>query len=293
MRRDPIGAEQFATDFAIPRWYTTVEALLADREVNAVYIATPPASHAELTSRAADAGKHVLCEKPLARSAAEARQMIAACSANGVRLMVCHYQRFNLRHRKIREWAGQGMLGRIVSARINFSSFSPAQPGQWRRDASQSGGGPLMDLGTHCLDLLMFLCGSIDSVNAVVDAPGETGVEDAATLLLRFRSGAHGIVSTYWSARMADEVAGNAVELWGTEGCVTASPLFSKDSSGTLTLHTPRGAEDHSLSGGKPIHESVIEDFRIAIESGGPVGAPAEDALAGLEIIESAYARHG
>lgn len=293
MRRDDRAAEQFATDFEVPRWYTSVDALLADRDVNAVYIATPPSSHAELTFRAAEAGKHVLCEKPLALSAAEARQMIDTCASSGVRLMVCHYQRFNTRHRKIRDWVKQGRLGRIVSARINFSSFSPAQPGQWRREANQSGGGPLMDLGSHCLDLLMFVCGPIDWSSAVVDAPDANGVEDAATLLLRFGSGAHGIVSTYWSARIPDEARCNGLELWGIEGSAAAAPLFSKDSSGTLTLYTQQGAEDHSVSGGMPIHESVIEDFRIAIETGGPVGCPAEDAFAGLEIIEAAYSRHG
>lgn len=287
MRRDKREAEKFAAEFGVAKSYGAVDDFLNDSDVEAIYIATPPASHAELTIRAAAAGKHVLCEKPLACSASEARDMIDACSKHGVRLMVCHYQRFNLRHRQLRQWIADGRIGRIVSARINFSSFSPPGPEQWRHDRTQSGGGPLMDLGSHCLDLLMYLCGPIDCSFGVVTPDGD--VEDEATLLLRFGSRAHGIVSTYWSARIPDEVASNAVEIWGSEGSAAAAPLFSKDSSGSLTLYTPEGNQDHSRGPGQPIHDDVIEDFRIAIETGGPVLCPPENALAGLEIIERAY----
>src|SRR5438477_2407796 len=100
-RRDEALARQFAGEFAVPRFYTRPEHLLADPAVNAVYIATPPSSHAALTALTAQAGKHVLYEKPIACSSAEARAMIEAAERSGVRLMICHYQRFNARHRQI------------------------------------------------------------------------------------------------------------------------------------------------------------------------------------------------
>ena len=218
--------------------------------------------------------------------------MIEAAERSGVRLMICHYQRFNARHRQIREWLRLGRIGKVVSARINFSSYAPPRAGEWRRDKARSGGGPLMDLGSHCLDLLMYFCGRIAESDARIDSLAwETEVEDTATLLLRFASGAHATVTTHWSARIPDEVAGNAVELWGTEGSIVSAPLFSKDHSGSLLLYGPGGAEDHSRGAGNKIHEDVIEHFRQAIASGGPVLAPAEDALAGIEIIERAYNR--
>src|SRR5882724_939759 len=96
-RRDEALARQFAAEFAVPKFYTKPEDLVADPAVNAVYIATPPSSHAELTALAAQAGKHVLCEKPIACSSAEARAMIETAERSRVRLMICHYQRFNAR----------------------------------------------------------------------------------------------------------------------------------------------------------------------------------------------------
>jgi len=290
MRRNAAEAEAFAREFGAPRWYSDADALLNDPEVNAVFIGTPPASHAGMTLRAAAAGKHVLCEKPLACSAAEARAMIDGCRRHSVRLMVCHYQRYNARHRRLRSWVKDGVLGRIVSARIVFASYSPPVPGQWRRQPEISGGGPLMDLGSHCLDMLQYLCGPVERSEAVLGYREGQSVEDEATLLLRFRSGAHGTVSTYWTARVPEGTAAS-VELWGTEGSAAASPLQSKDSSGALVLHRPGGVEDHSLGPGPAIHDAVIEDFRTAIETGGPVLAPPEDALAGLEIIDRAYGR--
>ncbi len=291
-RREETAARQFAAEFAVPKFYTRPEDLVADPDVNAVYIATPPCSHARLTALAAQAGKHVLCEKPISCSSAEARGMIEAAEKGRVRVMICHYQRFNSRHRQIREWLDSGAIGKVVSARINFSSYAPPRAGEWRRDKAQSGGGPLMDLGSHCLDLLMYFCGRIVDSEAQVDSlVWETEVEDTATLLLRFASGAQATVTTHWSARIPDGVAGNAVELWGSEGAVVSAPLFSKDHSGSLLLYKPGGVEDHSRAAANKIHEDVIEHFRQAVVSGGPVLAPAEDALAGIEIIERAYNR--
>ena len=218
--------------------------------------------------------------------------MIEAAERSRVRLMICHYQRFNSRHRQIREWLRLGAIGRIVSARINFSSYSPPRAGEWRRNKAVSGGGPLMDLGSHCLDLLMYFCGALTESEARVDSlVWETEVEDTATLLLHFASGAHATVTTHWSVRIPDEVGGNAVELWGTEGAIVSSPLFSKDHSGSLMLYKEGGVEDHSRAAGNRVHEDLIEHFREAIASGEPVLAPAEDALAGIEIIERSYGR--
>ncbi len=286
MRRDEELARQFAADFGAPRFYTTAEALLADPEIDAVFIGTPPSSHAELTAMAAAAGKHVLCEKPIAATVDEARQMIEVCARHGVRLMICHYQRFNQRHEQIRAWLEAGAIGRVVAVRMNFSSYSPPAEDAWRHQRAIAGGGPSMDLGSHCLDLLMYLCGPIETAAVLTDSLAyETDVEDTASMLLRLKSGAQATVTTHWSARWPDPESASMIEIWGTEGSILASPLFSKDHSGTLLLRRPDGDEDHSRGPGRKIHEDVIEHFRQAIVTGGPVRVPAEEALAGLEII--------
>jgi predicted dehydrogenase len=294
MRRDRDRAKDFAERHGVPRFYSSADALLADPEVNSVFVGTPPDAHAELTALAAAAGKHVICEKPIARTSAEARSMIEACDRAGVRLMICHYQRFNLRHRQMLEWIREGAIGRVVSARINFSSYSPGVDGGWRHDLARSGGGPLMDLGSHCLDLLLYCCGPIADSHSFVDAmlPGGT-VEDTATLVLRFESGAHATVTTHWSARVPDGTTSNAIEIWGTDGSIVSFPLFSKDHSGTLLLHRPDETQDASLPPGRKVHEDLFEHFHEAVETGGPLLAPVEDAVRGLEVIERAYRTNG
>jgi 1,5-anhydro-D-fructose reductase (1,5-anhydro-D-mannitol-forming) len=286
MRRDRHEAERFAKEFEVPRGYTQAEELVSDPGIDAVYIATPPSSHAVLTDLAARHGKHVLCEKPIASSEQEAAAMIDSCARYNVRLMICHYQRFNQRHRQIRAWLADGAIGRLVAIRINFSSYSPPTPGRWHYSRAIGGGGSLMDLGSHCLDLLIYLAGPIASSTGLAGCfASDSRVEDTATMLLGLQNGAHATVSTHWSVRIPDEVDGNGIELWGTEGSIVASPLFSKDSSGTLRLYRSRGVEDHSHPGAGRIHAEVIEHFRQAIETGAPVLAPAEDALAGLRIL--------
>ncbi len=287
MRRDPQQAQAFATDFGVDRVYTNAQDLLNDSSIDAVYIATPPSSHAELTALAARAGKHVLCEKPIAATTQQARDMIEVCGHHSVRLMICHYQRWNTRHQKIRQWIANGTIGRVVSVRLNFSSYSPPTADAWRHARALSGGGPIMDLGSHCLDLIMYTCGPIETSAVLTDSLAySTDVEDTATMLLRLSSGAQATVTTHWSAHVPDPETSNAIEIWGTEGTILASPLFSKDSSGKLILSRPSGVEDHSTGPGQKIHEAVIDHFRQAIASGAPVLAPAEDTLAALEIIQ-------
>ena len=198
MRRDAEQARAFGADFGVDRVYTNAQDLVDDPAVEAVYVATPPSSHGELTAMAARAGKHVLCEKPIASTVAEAREMLAVCERHRVRLMICHYQRFNTRHQQIREWVKEGAIGRVVSVRMNFSSYSPppSGPGEeaWRHSKAIAGGGPIMDLGSHCLDLLMYVCGPVETSAVLTDTlVYRSNVEDTATMLLRLASGAQAV----------------------------------------------------------------------------------------------------
>ena len=198
-RRDVAAARAFAEAHGNPRIYLSEDELLRDAEVNAVYIGTPPHLHYAQTVAAAEAGKHVICEKPIACTVAEAQTMIDACASHGVRLMICHYQRFNERNQRIKRMIEEGALGKIISVRLTFGGYTPPKADEWRRDRARSGGGPLMDLGSHCLDLLMYFCGPVASAQSLVDSlVWRTEVEDTATLLLRMESGAHATVSTMW-----------------------------------------------------------------------------------------------
>ena len=290
-RRELSAAQQFADRHGAQRAYDSVEALLEADQVNAVYVATPPHLHARETVLAAEAGKHVLCEKPMALTTGEAREMIDACRANGVMLTICHYQRFNARHQHIRRLLEAGAIGQVTAARINFSDRFPPQPGVWHHDPEISGGGPVMDLGIHCVDLLRFLCGPAESVSALVETlVDSSAVADTATLLLRLASGAQAVVTSHWTTANYEPERANGLEICGTEGSIAAAPISAKDSAGTLRVLTEDGVRDYSVEPGGPRpHVALLGAFGDAVAREIPNPIPGEDGLAGLAVVEAAY----
>ena len=290
MRRNLDEAQAFAAKHGATRAYATVEALLADQEVNAVYVATPPYLHAEQTIQAAEQGKHVLCEKPMALNTAQAQQMLDACRANGVQLMICYYQRYNARHQQIKRLLAADAIGQVTAMRINFSDYFPPQPGFWHHDPAISGGGPLLDLGIHCIDLVRYLGGPIAEVVALVDTlAAPSSVEDTATLLLKLANGAQAVVTSHWSTAIFEPNQANGLELYGTAGSIQAAPIQAKDSAGILRLLRADGVQDFSIApGGQRPHVALLEDFAQALTNGAPVPIPGEEGLAGLAVIEAA-----
>ncbi|MBV7339634.1 Gfo/Idh/MocA family oxidoreductase, partial [Chloroflexi bacterium TSY] len=290
MRRDLAQAQTFATRHGAQRAYDSVEALLADEAINVVYVATPPHLHAEQTILAAQHGKHVLCEKPMALNTTQAQQMIEACDKHNVRLMICYYQRFNSRHLRIKQLLAEGAIGQVTAARISFSEYFPPQPGVWHHDPVISGGGPLMDLATHCIDLISFLCGPAVEVSAFVDTlAADSLVEDTATLLLRLQGGVQAVVTTHWSTANHDPERFNRLEIYGTEGTIVAAPIQAKDSSGTLQVITADGTQDFGVEPGGPRpHVALLDSFAGSINDDIPVSIPGEDGLAGLAVVEAA-----
>lgn len=291
MRRDLAAARAFAAAHGVPHVYDNPAALLADQSVNAVYVATPPHLHAALTIQAAEQGKHVLCEKPLALNTTQAQQMIDVCHANGVQLMVCYYQRYNTRHQQIKQLLAAGAIGQVTALRINFSDYFPPTPGFWHHDPTISGGGPLMDLGIHCIDLVRFLCGPVVAVMAMVDTLATASpVEDTATLLLKLANGAQAVVTSHWSTATFEPQQANGLEIYGTQGTIQAAPIQAKDSAGSLRLLTAEGVQDFSVApGGVRPHVALLEDFAHALTSGAPSPIPGEEGLAGLAGVEAAY----
>jgi predicted dehydrogenase len=291
MKRDLAQAQAFATQHGVPRAYATSAALLADQEVTAIYVATPPHLHAEQVIQAAEAGKQVLCEKPLALNSHQAQQMIDACRANGVQLMVCYYQRYNTRHQQIKRLLDTGAIGQVTAARINFSDYFPPTPGYWHHDPAVSGGGPLLDLGVHCIDLLRYLCGEIVEVAALVDTlAAASPVEDTATMLLKLANGAQAVITSHWSTANFEPQQSNGLEIYGTLGMIQAAPISAKDSAGSLRLVTATGVEDFSVApGGVRPHVALLEDFARTLAVGAPPAIGGEEGLAGLRVVEAAY----
>lgn len=293
MRRDAALAAAFAQRMGVPRHYDTVEALLADPEVDAVYVATPVHVHAEHTLAAARAGKHVLVEKPMGSHRDECAIMISACADAGVTLGVAYYRRFYPVVAYVQKLLAENAIGQVVQARVQFGSFYAGRPddgrGGWRTVPALAGGGALADVGSHRIDLLLHLLGPVAEVSALTDTlTQEYAAEDSASLLLRFASGVHGLVGIYWNMRQRmDEL-----EIIGTDGRIVVSEL----ERGVMELRRPGiPTERQVLPPPRPTHIDLVEDFVQSVRDARAPAVPGEAGLATTAVLDAAYeaAREG
>jgi predicted dehydrogenase len=226
MRRRGDLAADYARRHGVPAWYDDAEALIHDGAVDAVYIATPPGEHERFALAVCAAGKPAYVEKPMARNHEECRRMIAAFASAGLPLFVAYYRRGLPRFRKARELVASGHLGRITGVTCRFAgpyhreveAIVKGGAGlPWRFEAQHSGGGLLLDLGAHTLDILDFILGPLESVEGLAANVGTQHlVEDAVAMTFRAAGGAPG--TAHWnfaSAERADEIviAGERSEL--------------------------------------------------------------------------------
>jgi predicted dehydrogenase len=217
LSRDAGRAQQLATEYGAPASYTTVEELLSDEALDAIYVSTPVYLHCEQVIKAAERGFHVLCDKPMAMNTEECQRMIDACQANCVQLQICFLFRFHSCFQGIKNWVAEGRLGQIVQGRAPFLKPFPVPPGAWRGNPDQGGGGSLMDLGSHGVDLLRFILGEVSQVSAFCNSVVHSyDVEETGMIMLRFENGAQGFVDTSFAAAGCDLV----IEIYGTDGWV-------------------------------------------------------------------------
>ncbi len=232
---DPARAAEVAKQFDVPHHCSTEEELL-EKDIDAVYIATPQNVHCRQTVAAAEAGKHILCEKPIALSLEEVDMMEEACEKASVKFMLGFCMRNNVYNIKARELVGSGALGKIVMCRAQLTCWFPPIEDAWRQDVSISRGGALIDMGTHCLDLLEWITGEkITEVTAFHDLlvhKYRTGIEDTSTVIFRLGSGTHGIVDNYFN--LPDAAAQNALEVHGTKGSVIGQGTIGQDPTGRM-----------------------------------------------------------
>jgi len=285
-RRDTGRLAEFAERFNAERTFSSAEELIENPEIDAVYLATPVNLHLAHTLLAARAGKHVLCEKPMALDTAECDRMIEACERAGVLLGVAYYRRFYPSVLKIKEIIKKGGLGRPVLARAlaaEYWDFPEDHPFNWRLTLAQGGGGPLMDFGSHRIDILLDIMGPVLTVSAFTDRLlFEREVEDSAVVIMRHESGAHSVIGAYHTIGPH----GDELEVFGSSGSITMKSL----NSGTMQV-TGRGGEAEVLQ--KPPHDNfhlpLIEDFGLAISQGRPPGITGRTGRETSRILEAAY----
>jgi predicted dehydrogenase len=244
MRRNEQLAEDYAKRYKVPKWYGDAHALVNDPDVNAIYIATPPNAHRELAILAAAAGKPVYVEKPMARTHAECRDMIAACAHAGVPLYVAYYRRTLPHFIKVKALLDAGAIGKVRYVRIEMNQQLRPQivrklDNNWRVDPAVAGGGYFYDLASHQLDLLDFLLGPIgDASGMTANQAGQYDAEDIVTATFRFESGVLG--SGTWCFSTAEESSRDHTVIVGSKGQIS----FETFGTGKLLLRTDDGGDE-------------------------------------------------
>ena len=301
---DEERAKAVAEEFGVPHYCVTEEELLS-QNIDAVYIATPPNVHCRQMVRSAEAGKHILCEKPMAVSLAEADEMEAAVNKAGVKFMLGFCMRNNVYNKKARELAQSGALGQMVMGRAQLTCWYPPIRGAWRQDVSISGGGSLLDMGTHCLDILEWIMGTkiveVTGFRNLLTHAYPTRIEDTSTIVVRFANGAHGIVDNYFN--IPDAAAQNSLELYGTKGCIIGQGTIGQDPTGGMfSIIEPQEAgydasqvrdvqvkrEDYHLEG-VGLYGQMINAFSVCIVNDTEPPVTIQDGRHSVEVVEAIY----
>lgn len=246
--------------YEVPSFYTSLEDLLADPEIDAVYVASPVQFHHDQALRVIEADKHMLIEKPLASTVAEASS-ISEAAARRPHLVVrpAMSMRFHAGHKAIRHAIQNGELGPVVSARLQLSCLLPPTCGNWRLDPQIAGGGALMDMGVHCIDLISFLLDARPvSVMAVTDTTSPIyQVEDRAVLLLEMSNGAVVTIDNYYS--VPDQAVRNCLEIYGHDGGILADRTLGQEPDGTIQIWSAGSEiqhyESHQTRTATPWHD--------------------------------------
>ena len=193
--------EKIRQKYGAKRGYTKEEDLLADPEVDAVYIATPIVLHAKQAKLAADYGKDILIEKPLAMTSDEGQEVIEYCESKGVKIAAGFMMRFGSHVMSMKKAIAEGKIGTVVSGYSQFTLWLPYEPGNWRQCKAKAGGGAMMDLSVHTIDLMEYITGmrvtEVASMNEKIAFPEpQYDVEDTSTILMRMENGAQCVVQS-------------------------------------------------------------------------------------------------
>lgn len=257
-------AEASAKELGARRWYADWREMLADDEIDAVYIATPVFLHAEQTIAAAEAAKHVLCEKPMAMNVEECDRMIAASEANSVRLGIAYYRRFYPVLARVREILKSGEIGRAVVVQINAFEYQPLRKEDergWFVDSSKSGGGPMMDFGCHRIEVLTDLFGEPDTqASLITKTIFDRDVEDTAALIMECSAGPLATVTVTHGAFEPQDT----LSIYGTNGSIHVPVL----NTGDVTITTAEQTRSESHPPHANIHLPLIADFADAVRLG-------------------------
>ena len=287
------AVQRVGEKFGIARRYTAVEEILAQDDIDVVYIATPVFCHKEQVMAAAKAGKHILLEKPMGLTTADGDEIKAFCEKCGVKLGIGFMMRFHGAHQEIKKIIASGGIGEVVSAYAKFNCQSPVSPVKWRQTKAFSGGGTMMDMGIHCIDLLQYITGLKAEMatgfcgNQIFKYPD---TEDAGTVILKMNNGALFTVEANFN--IPDSVGGCKFEIYGTEGSIISDGTVGQLEVGTVRYinvsEADKGYKQVEYVSGN-MYTKETEAFSDVVLNGGDIPVTADEAIFNQKIVEAVY----
>jgi predicted dehydrogenase len=255
------------------RAFTELAAALAESGIDAVYVASPVRMHAEHAIASLRAGKHVLCEKPVAMNFAEAEQMQAAQRDSGRLLGIAYYRRLYPKLIRAKELIAHGAIGKPVFAEANYHGWLENEERGWLCDPALAGGGPLYDVGSHRIDACNFLFGRPErAVGLRANALHKLAVEDSATTLIQYADGINAVTDVRWNSRMPRD----EFRIVGVEGEIVLTPLNGP----ALKLVKSDGSVlEDSLPAHANVHYPAVENFVNAALDDDALACPINDAI--------------
>lgn len=285
-RRDPEKARASGKEYGIPHVFTSTEDMCRCHEVDAVLVTSPDVCHLSDVLACAAAGKHVLCEKPMAMNADECRQMVEAARHAKVLLGVAHVFRFEESTALLRKYIAAGEIGTVALARAEFSYPGREHARTWLYDKSIAAGGPIADVGVHCIDTLRYvLQDEPTSISALGRPDNQSGnVEAVASLSLQFRKGtvAAVLVSTRAQYR-------SPLEFVGENGFLRADNGLTVDSPVSIELWRDQKLVRTDTVSNHLAYAKQVDDFVDSIENSVPFAAPGEVGWQNQVILDAAY----
>jgi predicted dehydrogenase len=243
--------------------WSSVESALAEGGFDAVYVASPVVFHSQQTIASLHAGKHVLCEKPVAMNFGEAQAMVEAAAEAKKLLGVAYYRRMYPKLVRAKELIAQGAIGKPVFAEGIYHGWLESEERAWLRDPKMAGGGPLYDVASHRIDALNYLFGRPErAVGLRSNALHALQVEDSATVVIGYAGGVLATVDARWNS----QVARDEFRVVGTEGALELTPLNGPE------IRWPGGVEQLPVAAN--VHQPLIENFVAAVLDGAPLVCP-------------------
>ena len=275
----------YAAEHAIAKATTHVEEIVGSKDVDAVYISTTNELHRDQVLAAAEAGKHVLCEKPLALTLADARAMVLACHRRGVVMGTNHHLRNAATHRAMREAIQAGRIGKPLFARVFHSVYLPPHLQGWRVERPEAGGGVALDITVHDADTLRFVLD--DEPAAVVamttqGAMGRADLEDGLMGVVRFENG---VLAQFHDA-FTTKYATTGFEVHGEDGSLIGRDCMTQAPKGEVLLRTPDGERLIELAH-EDLYVRSVRLFQEAVAGRGAPAATGEDGIRSLSMALS------